>query len=246
MNIHLFASRFEKLIADNSPVLLTAIGATGTVATAFLTGKAVYRYTQEVDPSDGHLSTREKLEICWVYFIPPVVAGTLTVTAIIAANQVSTRRAAGLASAYAVSERAYAEYKERVVERMGAKPEQKIRDEIAQSRVTNQPPSSEIVVLGTDVLCHEAFTGRYFTSDMETLKKAQNDLNYEVISQGYASLTDFYDRLGLERTQESDELGWTPEHKLEIQFSTVLSRNGQPCISITYNTLPIRDFWKVG
>jgi len=35
-----------------------------------------------------------------------------------------------------------------------------------------------------------------------------NDTNEQIINDSYAALTDYYDRIGLARTDESDEIGW--------------------------------------
>ena len=156
-------------------------------------------------------------------------------------------RAAAVAAAYTISEKAFSEYKEKVVERLGTPKEQKIRDEVAQDRVTKNPPNERetIITGGGEVLCYEAFTGRYFKSDMETLKKAQNDLNYVMLNDGYASLSDFYNKIDLPTTSYSDEIGWTSDKLLELNFSTVLSDDGRPCISIDFMAAPVRDYYKL-
>jgi len=66
-----------------------------------------------------------------------------------------------------------------------------------------------------------------------------------VLNDFYASLSDFYDLIGLPTTSFSDEVGWNSDRLLELQFSTVLSDDGRPCISIDFRTVPIRDYYKV-
>jgi hypothetical protein len=80
---------------------------------------------------------------------------------------------------------------------------------------------------------------------METLKKAQNDLNYSMLSEGYASLGEFYDRVGLATTAYSDEVGWTNEKQLELKFSGTLSEDQRPCISIEFRIAPVRDYHRI-
>lgn len=253
MNLTALMKQAGKLVGDNSPLILTALGVTGALTTAYLTGAASFRaaryirYEEEsrsVELDGGELPTRDKAELVWKLYIPAAATATVTVAAIFYANRIGTRRAAAVATLYSVSERAFDEYKKKVIERVGVKKEQSYRDEIAQDRVTKNPPNSrEIIITGNgEVLCHESFTGRYFHSDMETLRKAQNDINYEVMNSSYASLSDFYNLVGLPQTSYSDEVGWNADKLLELQFSATLSEDGRPCISLEFVVAPVRHY----
>lgn len=255
MTLTAIAKQAEKFTTDHSPQILTGIAVAGTVTTAFLTGKAtikaveslnVYRYDQ--DPTaEFFISKQERAKIVWKLYVPPFIAGVTTVAAIIAANQIGTRRAAAVAAAYAISERAFDEYKDKVKEKLGENKERAVHDDIAQDRVKNNPVTEQQIVVagGGKVLCYEGYTGRYFMSDMESLKKAQNDLNYMVLNNYYASQSDFYDLLGLDRTKVSDDVGWNSDKLLELTFSTVLSDDDRPCIVVDYQVAPIRGYSRV-
>ena len=139
--------KLEKFIADNSPNILTAIGVAGTVTTAILTGKATLRASDILEEhrilhkKNDHYErdARETVYLVWKEFIPPVGMGVITISSIILANRIGTRRAAALAAAYSVSERAFSEYREKVSERLGAGKETEIRDELAQERISRDP-----------------------------------------------------------------------------------------------------------
>ena len=182
--------------------------------------------------------------MCWKYFIPAVGTGAFAITCIIAANRIHTRRAAALASAYSLSQQFFKEYKDKVLEKIGDKKEQEVRDEVAQERVTKTPPG-EIVFVTGQVLCYDMRTGRYFQSDLESLRKAENDINYEINNAYYASLGDFYDLIGLAPTDECNEIGWNSDTKFTIDYSTTMSPDGRPCIAISFLTRPIRGFSRV-
>lgn len=241
----------EKFIADNSPTILTTIGVAGTVSTAILTGKASLIAARHLDSCDinedgSELTVKQKTQEIWKLYIPAVCVGTIAVTSIILANRIGSRRAAAIATAYTISEKAFSDYKSKVMEVVGDKTEQAIRDNLAQDEVAQNPPSNQVLMLGSgDVLCYETLTGRYFQSTMETLKQAENSINYQILNDGYASLTDFYNLLGLARTNLSEELGWNLDKLLELRFSSVLSENNQPCLSIEFSTAPIRNYYKL-
>lgn len=251
MNFAELLKRAEKLTVDNSPAILTALGVTGTLTTAYLTGKATFKAAKIIEDeqfrlnlhNQGHdLERKEKLALVWKTYLPPALAGSFTVTAIICANRIGNKRAAAMAAAYSISEKAFSEYKEKVVEKLGAQKEQKARDELAQERVDRNPVGKQEIYItgGGDVLCYDLYTGRYFQSSMESMKKAMNEVNLQVINHGFACLNDFYAGLGLALTKIGEEVGWDLEKPLEITFSTTMSDDDRPCICIDYIVVPIR------
>lgn len=146
-----------------------------------------------------------------------------------------------MAAAFVLSERTFEEYKSKVVEKLGARKEQNVRDEIAQDRVLQNPPPPTIVIATGKVLCYDGFAGRYFESDMESLKKAQNDINRQIMYDGFASLSDFYDLLGLRHTDLSDDVGWNSEtQEVSLKFSSVLTEDNRPCLAFTFEVHPFR------
>src|SRR5215204_1916820 len=216
MSVSELLKRTEKLVVDNSPAILTALGVTGAITTAYLTGRASYKAALIIDQVERKTGTagdrreriRQRTELVWRLYIPVVGTGVLTVACIIGANRIGTRRAAALAAAYTLSERAFSEYKDKVIETIGTKNEQELRDELARERVSRTTGSSEVVVLdGRQVLCFDSYTGRYFLSSMEELRAAQNKVNHRILNQYYASLGDYYTLVGLNSTALSEEVG---------------------------------------
>lgn len=247
----------EKFASDNSPTILTTIGVIGLGTTAILTGKATFKaadilaneeFRLAKEGSNYELTNRDKVELTWKFYIPAVGVGALSCGAIIGANHIGSRRTAAVAAAYSLSERAFTEYKGKVVEKLGEKKEKAVRDEIAQDRVDANPVSGRevIIIEGKSVLCYDTYSGRYFMSDMETLKKAQNDVNYQILSDMYASLSDFYQRVGLSATASSEEVGWTTDKQLELELSGTLSEDQRPCIAVSFRTSPVRNYYKMG
>lgn len=250
MTFQTLASSAQKLIADNSPLILTGIGAAGVITTAVLTGKATIKaveisntYRYDEDPkADLFITPKELVFHVWKLYIPPALSGAAAVAAIIAAHQIGNRRAAAMASAYILSNKALDEYRDKVAEKFGESRAQAVRDDINQDRVSNTPVG-EIISTGKGTqLCLEPMSMRYFYSSREDLMWAQNSLNHSVLRHQYASLTDFYDLIGLDRTLESDELGWNSDELLELTFTSALSDKGMPCLVMNYQVKPGRDY----
>jgi lipid II:glycine glycyltransferase (peptidoglycan interpeptide bridge formation enzyme) len=141
-----------------------------------------------------------------------------------------------------MSEKAFDEYRAKVVEKIGTKKEQEVRDEVAQDRVLRSSDHGVIILSGTDVMCYDLFSDRYFSGSMEMLKQAQNNLNHRMLSDGYASLADFYELIGLPITRYSEQIGWTNEELIELSFSTVLSEDQRPCLAVDFRAKPNRRY----
>jgi Family of unknown function (DUF6353) len=242
-----------KLTADNSPSILTVIGVTGTLTTAYLTGRASFKAAEIIRKTayeEGYateqtIEMKRRVELVWKEFVPATATGLLTVAAIIGANRIGTRRAAALAAAYTLSEKAFEQYREKILEKLGPAKEQTARDEIAAARMRETPPGEVIITGNGNVLFMDQYTGRYFQSDMETVKGAVNKLNYELNQNMYASLNDFYGMIGLDATSVGEELGWTSDKLMDVDFSATIV-DGKPCICIDFKVVPIRNYNKAG
>lgn len=222
---------------------MTALGVSGVLSTSYLVGKASFEAAGKLSSADGYLSNKEKAMLVWKFYIPAGVSGAVTIGCVFGSSKISGSRTAAAVTAYSITERAFSEYKEKVVEEIGKGKEKKIRDDLAQDKVNHLPPGSrEVVVFGSGhVLCCELFTHRYFRSDMETLRKAQNDINARVVNDRYVTLDEFYDFIGLAYTSNSSSLGWDSDKLMELEFSTVMSDGGEPCLAFDYNyTKPIK------
>lgn len=241
-----------KFVSDNSPTILTAMSVAGVVTTSVMAVKATPEAVRDIWDAESEttdiLSPKDKVKLCWKHYVPALTMGALTIACIISANKVSTKRNAALMSLYTFTEKSLKEYQEKVVETFGESKEQKVRDDIAQDRMSNDPVSSKQVIItgGGDVLCYDTLSGRYFENNIEAIRKAQNDLNKLLLDDGYASQNEFYHLIGLPPTKLGEELGWTSENLLELEFSSVLADDGRPCLSINYRVEPKTNYYKFG
>lgn len=249
------AHKTKFLVNENLPTILTGVGVVGTGATAYLTGRASfkaarlldhneimhYEQTQGLEPSK-----KDKVKLVWKFYVPPALMMTSTMTAIIMANKVSSRRLAALAVASSITERAFSEYKEKVYEKLGRNQQEKVREEIARDRILKNPhDTSQVIITGTgDVLCYDMLTGRYFLSSAEKIRRAENRVNKELNNFMYASLTLFYDEVGLPPTTYTDTVGWQGNENLEVNITTIMSDDEKPCLAIDFSPLPSSDYTK--
>lgn len=249
MNIADLIKRSEKIIVDNAPAILTGIGMTGTVVTAYLAARASHLCTLKNLEEDAHrqaegngpFTTKELLVRNAPAYIPAAAVGTVTITCVFFANRIDAKRAAALVAAYSVAEKRYSEYKDKVSEKFGEKKEEEVREEIAKDHAKKDYVQT-IILQGDDFLCFDSYSARYFRSNMQKIEKAVNEINYEVIHERCAKLSDFWDKLGLDITDFSEELGWTENSLLEVSTKTITSSDGRPTLMISYEVQPIRRY----
>jgi hypothetical protein len=241
----------EKFVIDNSPGILTGLGVAGTVTTAVLTGRAAYSTGLQVAEMQRHvdhkgdfivIDAKTKIKVFWKEFVPAGAVGVVTIGSIIMANQIGARRAAAFAAAFKLSEQLSDDYKKKVVETLGLQKEEKMRSDLAAEKMAkNPPPSNMIIVAGSNVLFYDELTGRYFENSMENVMRAINEINHQVNNYFCASLTEFFEKLGLSGTKMSDDVGWNSDELLDVQFSPTMFE-GKPAIMIGYNHEPIKGY----
>lgn len=247
------AKKGQAFVTENASTLLTGVGVAGTITTAVLTGRASYKSAYMISHAkhERSLMTEDKMDkvdvikLVGPQFIPPIGVGGVTIASIIYANRISAKQAAAMAAAYTLSEKTFSDYKEKVVEKLGIKKEEAVRDELAKERIDANPPSTLIVVGDGDVLCFDALSGRYFKSSVEKLKRAENEVNADIVTGDGASLSRFYDEIELPQTVYSDAVGWNLDNRCELQLSTIMTDDGRPCISVDFAGLPKPDYMKV-
>lgn len=235
--------RVQHTLMKNSPVLLTAAAVTGVISTTYLAARAGWNANEIIrkdEEANGHIPNRTErykrnAKLVWKEFIPATAAGTVTVVAIVGSNRISGKRAAAAQAAFVLTEHAYSEYRDKVVEEIGEKKDKAIRDKIAEQKVHLTPPPQSIISGPGIILCCELLTGRYFTSDMENLRRAVNYLNERLLKHDRMTLDDWYHEIGLRPTTMSSDFGWESDRLMELEFSTVMSEDGRPCIAFEYN-----------
>ena len=257
LNVSKLCKDAKVMVSKRSPEILTGLGIAGMISTTVLavqaTPKALDLIARAEDKKfdNGHgnkLTISEKMKVAWKPYIPAAITGIASISCIIVACSVHAKRNAAIAAAYNLSQTALTEYKEKVVETIGEKKEQAIKDNIAKDKIKKDPVSkSEVIVTGKgNTLCYDAFNSRYFYSDIDQIKRAINELNRIMLNQMYVSLNDFYDELNLKHSGNGDELGWKLDDGfIEVDFSSQLSDDGRPCLVIEYMVAPRYDYSKL-
>lgn len=259
MQLKAIFTELGKAARKHSPEILTGIGIAGMLSTTVFAVRATPKALMLIEEKKrekkfaGEQPELTKVEIvktAWKPYIPAAVTGAASVACLVGASSVNARRNAALAAAYALSETTLADYKEKVVETIGEKKAQEVKDAIAKDKIENDPVTRKEII-ATDkgeTLCYDALSGRYFKSDIEYIRRAVNNLNERLLFDTHISLNEYYDEIGLEEIFPMGEnLGWTVDPDsankglIELDFSSQLAE-GTPCLVVGFSNAPRYDY----
>ena len=253
-NLEAAAKSIKEVLERHTPEILTGIGVAGMVTSTVLAVKATPKAYLLVNDREDELEVEklpvtELVKTTWKCYIPAAVTCGASIACLVGASSVNFKRNAALATAYKLSEAALSEYKDAVIETIGEKKEQSVRDKVAEERLKKNPVSkSEIIVTDNGTtLCYDPVGNSYFKSNIQQIESAKNKLNARMLSENYVSLNDFYDELGIGPTKLGEDLGWDiyKDGLIDIAFSSQLAEDGTPCLVMDYSIAPRYEYYKV-
>ena len=242
----------RRFLYGNTPEILTGIGITGMITSTILAVRATPRALELLDikkkeVDDDVLTIQETIKTAWKPYIPATVSMIISTTCLISAVAVNNRRNTALVTAYTLSEKAFTSYRNQVIEDVGKNKEKRIKDKVSQKQVDNNPPNKNQIILTNkgNTLLQDTISGRYFRSDLDSVRKAMNELNKELLHNDSISINDYYSLIGLTGIKGGDDIGWTVSKGLvEFDFSACIVNDDEPCIVIDYNIVPFTGFNK--
>lgn len=200
----------------NSSTILTCVGAIGVVGTSVLavkaTPKAIALLEKAREEKGEDLTTLETIQVAAPSYIPAMVVGASTIACIFGANALNERQQAALMSAYALLDSSYKEYKAKVEELYGEEAGAQVRAEIVKDHIKEADIPDED---DGKELFYDYFSGRYFRAKIETVQRAEYNLNRSLFTRDYAYLNEFYEDLDLEPLETGWAYGWTKAINLE-------------------------------
>lgn len=152
----------------------------------------------------------------------------LMATGAISSHRINVRRQMALEAAFAVTKQALDDKDSAMEKLLGQKKAKAITDEAAKEKVKRNPVTkdTQIVLTGNgEIICFDEYSGRYFRSNPEYIRKVVNDLNTRLRDEHQLSLNDLYYELGLRNVPIGDHLGWNIHDgdQISIEFSSMLS-----------------------
>lgn len=189
----------------------------------------VVEYTPEDQKKDLTIVyTQTGLKFVKLYG-PSVALGILSITSILASNNIMRKRNIALAAAYTTVDRGFKEYRGRVVERFGKELDRELKYNIVSKEVEetvvdeNGEEKTITKTISTGTIGHSAYTVVFdehctgWEKNAEYNKlfllQQQNYANEKLQSDGYLLLNDVYQMLGVNRTEMGSTVGWVYDPK---------------------------------
>lgn len=246
MNISDITKNTGRFLDKNSPAIFMGLSIAGVITTAYLTHKAAQKSAKTLSEVAG-LTPKEKLQLTWKPYVPALLSCGMTVGFIIAGNTVHARRQAALFTAVSLGETALSEYKEKMVETLGKNKEQKAADELVQEKVTQKEKEGAFKLTdlkpdSQDQFVFDIASGRVFTSTVEKLNKAANEVARWCLNNDYASLNFFYSKIGLSDIPIGNILGWNNDHPIELDLGTAVVHENRGVLAVRFVHDPFVDF----
>lgn len=251
------ASKTVMKLKKHSPEILVVAGIAGTVVSAVLACKATTKVAEILDETKGTFDTIHegmetgaingqeyttedgKKDTVVVYaqtgmklaklYAPAIILGTLSITSILASNNILRKRNVALGAAYAAIDKSFKEYRGRVIERFGEQVDTELKygikakkfEEIEVDPETGKEKKVKKTVMVADPNLQSDYAV-YFDSksrNYETnpdynrmfLKAQQAFANDKLQTRGHLFLNEVLDDLDLPRTPAGQIVGWTKD-----------------------------------
>ena len=251
------ASKTVMKLKKHSPEILVVAGIAGTVVSAVLACKATTKVAEILDETKGTLDTIHegmetgaingqeyttedgKKDTVVVYaqtgmklaklYSPAIILGTLSITSILASNNILRKRNVDLGAAYVAIDKSFKEYRGRVIERFGEQVDTELKygikakkfEEIEVDPETGKEKKVKKTVMVADPNLQSDYAV-YFDSksrNYETnpdynrmfLKAQQAFANDKLQTRGHLFLNEVLDDLDLPRTPAGQIVGWTKD-----------------------------------
>lgn len=231
-----FAMRIKASKAKrNASVVLSVLASAGVVGTAILSARAspkVLDLIREEEEKKGEpLTKKEVAKVALVGYLPAIFLGMSSIGCIFGAQILNRQQQASMASAYALLDQSYKDYRRKVVNLYGVEADRRIIEAIAvEDSKTAHVYASYLggdcdlhldEAAGEPVLFYDEYSKRFFKATVEQVLNAEYHLNRNYILRGFALLNELYDFLGLEATEYGSVAEWecTDEGEYWIDFN---------------------------
>lgn len=236
-------------LKKHSPEILVAVGAVGTVVSTVMACKATLKVNDILEETKKEVTKANDLleqdipeyteqdnkkDLVIIYtqtgvklvrlYAPAVVLGAVSLSCMVASNNILKKRNVALAAAYATVDKSFKEYRGRVVERFGEVIDRELKYNIKAKEidtvVVDENGGETTVKQTVDVIDDQPSQysrffddySRYWEKNPEYnlmfLRQAERAANRKLKDRGYLFLNEVYRMLDIPETQSGQIVGW--------------------------------------
>lgn len=252
-------SKFSTRLRRSSPTILTVFGVVGVVSTVAMAVRATPKALRLIKVKKDELKTdkltpMELVQTTWRCYIPSALIGAGTIACIVGIGVMDKRNQAALASAYAMLNESYKQYRQAAKKVYGEDADNKIHAEMAiDAKVSSSHWGYQVYNKDMDpeseqLLFYDLASKKYFTTTMAAVLNAQYHVNRNIAIRGDCSLNEYLSFLGVDGVDKGDEMGWDINNMVEDMDSYWLDFDNQRAVledgleCITIDTMPLNKF----
>ena len=246
----------DKAFMKKLPEILAGTGIacfiTSTIAAVAVTPKAVKEIEKKKDILQVEkLSPKETVKTTWRLYLPSVL-GTIGGTGfIIGSVTESNSRYLAMSTSYQLLQDFAYTYRDKVVETLGARKEEKIRHDIAQDKLnqdTSLNNNSIVITNQGNTLFRDSLTGQYFRYDIDKFKRKAIEFANAELNEGYIGVPEWLSEFGLAIPDTMLGMGWSISDQgkvftVDFTANIAVNYNDEPCLVINYYPMPISDYY---
>lgn len=239
-------NKFVVSLKRSAPMMLSVVAVIGVAATAVTTANATVKAAKIISSKREVMTKKDVVKATWHCYIPSAIAFITTSACILGAAVFNHRQQVSLASAYALIDSQFKEYKNKVKEIYGEDAHKKILMSLGAEKAKNPEliaydcfGYSDLDFGSLDEIEHlfyDEFSERYFTSTIDKVLQAEYHLNRNLALGGTMTLNDWFEFLGLEKALDGDALGWSTcdaYYWLDFNHSKTILDDGLECYIIS-------------
>ena len=201
---------------------------------------------QVIELASSSLTQTDKAIIYAKAYAPTALMTGASIFCIFGSNHLSKVRIAALASAYIASENNLKEYKDKVLEVAGKKKAQEVKDELIQDKIDKNPATAANTIIPTITntvdlsLWYDVISDRYFYSNADYIRRAEIEGQAMLNQNGFVSLNDIYNLLGIKEIPLGDDIGWEFEKtdSVTLTIGAALDDKQQPVGTLNMEVMP--------
>lgn len=242
-------------LKKHSPEILVVAGVVGVVTSAVMACRATtkiepikeeahkkveeIKQNAEANPEVTEKEVNKALASVYLHtgfefaklYAPSVILGGLSISGILASNNIMRKRNVALASAYAAVDRSFKGYRGRVIDRFGEQLDRELKYDIKTEEVEEievdengeqKVVKKRIETVGSDPTLNSPYARFYddgcngWQKDAEFnlmyLRTVQTHANDVLYAKGYLFLNDVYELLGIPKTAVGQVVGWVKDN----------------------------------
>lgn len=237
-----------KWALKNTPSIISGLAVVGVVATAVAASKDSLRAKEILDDLPDDAEPVDRVKAFSMAYIRTFIVAAGTIGAIVMSDKMHLSKEAAALTELGICKIAASSYKEESKKLFGEKEAKRLEDAVSKDFVKQKPPMFLDVAKyyaqeGKKPLCLFRETGAYFIATMEEIEAARKELCKTITyKEGYASVGDFEDLMGMEPSDIGYRNGWWKKGVVEddeVQFGyTTTLLSDVPVLVVTCETEP--------